>query len=185
MAAAAMAPVLAIVLNAPAAAPSAGAALPLSFLIAFISCGFVGNTVVQFSRKTHSSGSFYAFNCRALGSGAGFLTGWMLWIGYAVLAPGLFTAFGAFTHDYMQSAFNMNVPWWIFSLLGMTVVFGLSIRSIKASVEVDLALLALEVAIFFILAVVAVLKAGNGNSMTYFQPSSSAGGWSGVGLGSV
>src|SRR5215471_18757567 len=145
MAAAAMAPVLAVVLNAPAAAPSAGAALPLSFLVAFVSCLFVGNTVVQFSRKIHSAGSFYAFNSLALGSGAGFFTGWMFWIGYAVLAPGLFTALGAFTHDYMQSSFNVNVPWWAFSLVGMTFVFVLSIRSIKASVEVDLALLALEI----------------------------------------
>ena len=50
LAAAAMAPVLAVVLNAPAAAPQAGLALPLSFLVAFIACLFIGNNVVQFSR---------------------------------------------------------------------------------------------------------------------------------------
>jgi amino acid transporter len=185
MAAAAMAPVLAVVLNAPAAAPSAGAALPLSFLIAFLACGFVGNTVVQFSRQIHSSGSFYAFNSQALGSGAGFLTGWMFWIGYAVLAPGLFTAFGAFTHDYVQSTFDLNVPWWVFSLLATVLVFALSTRSIKASVQVDLALLAGEVVIFLTVATIAIAKSGEGNSMIYFSPSSSPGGWSGVGLGAV
>src|SRR5262249_38529713 len=142
MAAAAMAPVLAVVLNAPSAAPSAGTALPLSSLVAFIACGFVGNTVVQFSRKIHSSGSFYTFNSQALGSGAGFFTGWMFWIGYAVLAPGLFTAFGAFTHDYLQSEFALNLPWCVFSLLAMTLVFQLSVRTIKASVQSDLSLLA-------------------------------------------
>ncbi len=51
LAAAAMAPVLAVVLNAPAAGPVAGAALPLSFLLAFIACLFVGNTVIQFARE--------------------------------------------------------------------------------------------------------------------------------------
>lgn len=185
MAAAAMAPVLAVVLNAPAAAPSAGAALPLSFLIAFVACGFVGNTVVQFSRKIHSSGSFYAFNSQALGSSAGFFTGWMFWIGYAVLAPGLFTAFGAFTHDYVLSSFHLNISWWAFSLLGMLLVFGLSIRSIKASVEVDLALLAIEVIVFITLAAFSIAKAGSGNSLVYFRPGASASGWTGVGLGSV
>ena len=50
LAAAAMAPVLAVVLNAPAAAPQAGSALPLSFLLAFIACLLTGNTVVQFSK---------------------------------------------------------------------------------------------------------------------------------------
>src|SRR3954470_2981855 len=139
--AAAMAPVLAVVLNAPAAGPVAGAALPLSFLLAFIACLFVGNTVVQFSRQLPSAGSFYTFNTAGLGPGAGFFTGWLFWIGYAVLAPGLFGAFGAFVHDYFVSTFGADVPWWIFSLAAMAIVFGLSARSIKASVNIDLTLL--------------------------------------------
>ena len=92
MAAAAAAAVLAVVLNAPAAGPSAGAALPLSFLIAFVACLFVGNTVVQFSRRLPSAGSFYTFNTQGLGQAAGFFTGWLFWIGYALLAPGHDTA---------------------------------------------------------------------------------------------
>src|SRR3954462_12809522 len=82
LSAAAMAPVLAVVLNAPAAAAAAGAALPLSFLIAFIAAALVGNTVVQFSKQLPSAGSFYTFNSQGLGSGAGFFTGWLFWIGY-------------------------------------------------------------------------------------------------------
>ena len=71
MSAAAMAPVLAVVLNAPAAVPAAGAALPLSFLLAFVAAALVGNTVVQFSRVLPSAGSFYTFNSRGLGPAAG------------------------------------------------------------------------------------------------------------------
>src|ERR1700692_3391963 len=83
MSAAAMAPVLAVVLNAPAAVPAAGAALPLSFLLAFVAAALVGNTVVQFSRVLPSAGSFYTFNSRGLGPAAGFFTGWvfLVWDG--------------------------------------------------------------------------------------------------------
>ena len=88
LAAAAMAPVLAVVLNAPAAVPAAGAAMPLSFLLAFVACLLVGNTVVQFARQLPTAGSFYTFNSRGLGPAAGFFTGWLFWIGYAMLAPG-------------------------------------------------------------------------------------------------
>ena len=186
LAAAAMAPVLAVVLNAPAAAPSAGAALPLSFLLAFIACLFVGNTVVQFSRRLPSAGSFYTFNTQGLGPAAGFFTGWLFWIGYALLAPGLFSAFGAFVHDYVVSTWHSDVPWWIFSLGAMAIVFGLSARSIKASVNIDLTLLALEVVIFLILAVAAIIHGGAAhNTATYFSPSSAPTGVSGVGLGVV
>jgi amino acid transporter len=185
LAAAAMAPVLAVVLNAPAAGPVAGAALPLSFLLAFIACLLVGNTVVQFSRRLPSAGSFYTFNSQGLGPAAGFFTGWLFWIGYAVLAPGLFSAFGSFVHDYVAATFNSDVPWWIFSLAAMAIVFGLSVRSIKASVNLDLTLLAIEVVIFLILAVVAILHGGSGNTPKVFLPSSSPTGFSGVGLGVV
>src|SRR6266700_1236560 len=51
LAAAAMAPTIAVVLNAPAAGPVTGAALPLAFLLAFIGSLLVGNTVIQFARR--------------------------------------------------------------------------------------------------------------------------------------
>jgi amino acid transporter len=185
LAAAAMAPVLAVVLNAPAAGPVAGAALPLSFLLAFVACLLVGNTVVQFARRLPSAGSFYTFNSRGLGPAAGFFTGWLFWIGYAVLAPGLFSAFGAFVHDYFLSTFHDSVPWWIFSLGALAIVFGLSARSIKASVRLDLTLLVIEVVIFLVLAFAAIAHSGSGNTPKVFLPSSAPTGVSGVGLGVV
>lgn len=185
LSAAAMAPVLAVVLNAPAAASAAGGALPLSFLIAFVAAALVGNTVVQFARRLPSAGSFYTFNTHGLGPAAGFFTGWLFWIGYAVLAPGLFTAFGAFVQDYVSGTFGVQIQWWIFSLAAMAIILGLSLRSIKASVNLDLALLSIEVVIFMILAIVAVSTAGPGNSGSGFLPSSAPTGFSGVGLGVV
>ncbi len=185
LSAAAMAPVLAVVLNAPAAAPSAGGALPLSFLIAFIAAALVGNTVVQFTRRLPSAGSFYTFNSQGLGPAAGFFTGWLFWIGYAILAPGLFTAFGGFVQDYVASTFGVTIQWWIFSLAAMAIILGLSLRSIKASVNLDLALLAIEVVIFLVLAVIAISTAGPGNTGAVFLPSMSPSGFSGVGLGVV
>ncbi|HLX55902.1 MAG TPA: APC family permease [Ktedonobacteraceae bacterium] len=185
LAAAAMAPVIAVVLNAPAAGPSAGAALPLSFLLAFIACLLVGNSVIQFARKLPSAGSFYTFNTYGLGKTAGFFTGWLFVIGYAILAPGLFTALGAFAQDYVTRVFGANVPWWIFSLVGMAIVFALSIRSIKASVQVDLTFLVIEVIVFLVLAVIAIAKGGSGNSLSVFTPAASPTGFSGVGLGVV
>ena len=185
LSAAAMAPVLAVVLNAPGAGPDAGEALPLSFLLAFIACLLVGNSVVQFSKFLPSAGSFYTFNSAGLGSSAGFYTGWLFWIGYAVLAPGLFTAFGSFVHDYFISTFNSNVPWWVFSLAAMAIILGMSIRSIRASVNVDLILLFLEVVVFLVLSVLAITHAGAGNTIKAFVPSSAPRGITGVGLGVV
>jgi amino acid transporter len=185
LSAAAMSPVQAVVLNAPAAVPAAGAAVPLSFLLAFVAAALVGNTVVQFARAFPSAGSFYTFNSKSLGPAAGFYTGWLFWIGYALLAPGLFTAFGAFCTDYTLSTFHVHVLWWVFSLAAMVVVCGFSLASIKASVNLDLTLLVTELVVFLILSALAVATAGRGNTTAVFLVTSSPKGVPGVGLGVV
>jgi amino acid transporter len=185
LSAAVMAPVIAVILNAPAAAPNSGAALPLSFLVAFVATVFVGNSVIQFTRRLPSSGSFYTFCSHGLGAGAGFFTGWLYFFAFIMFAIGLFTANGAFLHDYLLSEWSADIPWWILSFALMGLVLLLSLRSIKASVRVDLALLGIEMLVFLVLAVIAIAKAGDGNSLEYFSPSSSPDGLSGVGLGAV
>jgi amino acid transporter len=185
LSAAAMAPVLAVILNAPAGGADAGAALPFAFLLAFIAALFVGNTVIEFAKKLSSAGSFYTFCSRALGSLAGFFTGWLYAGAFVVLTIGLFTANGAFLHSYLQSTFNANVPWWILGIALLAIAMTLSVRSIRTSVRLDLILLGLEMLIFALLALIAIIRAGNGNSLTYFNPASGPSGFSGVGLAVV
>lgn len=185
LSAAVMAPVIAVILNAPAAAPNAGAALPLSFLVGFVAALLTANTVIQFSRRLPSSGLFYNFVSHGLGGGAGFFTGWLYFAAFIMFAVGLFTANGAFFHDYLLSEFSVHVPWWVLSLILMGLVFALSITSIKTSVRVDLALLGFEMIVFAVLGFIAIARAGNGNTLHYFSTTASPKGVGGVGLGVV
>jgi amino acid transporter len=185
LSAAVMAPVLAVILNAPAGGADAGAALPFAFLLAFIAALFVGNTVIEFAKKLSSAGSFYTFCSRAMGSLAGFFTGWLYAGAFVVLTIGLFTANGAFMHSYLQSTFAWNVPWWILGMILLGIATTFSVRSIKTSVRVDLTLLAAEMVIFALLALIAIIRAGHGNSLSYFNPSSGPSGFSGVALAVV
>jgi amino acid transporter len=88
--------------DAPAAGASAGKALPIAFLLAFIAAFFVGNTVIEFAKRLPSAGSFYTFCSRSLGSRAGFFTGWLYFAAFMLLTVGLFTAHGAFLHSYLK-----------------------------------------------------------------------------------
>jgi amino acid transporter len=186
LAAAAMAPALAVLLNAPAAAPAAGGALPLAFLLAFLVCLLTGNTVIHFARQLPpSAGSFYAYNCQGLGKTGGFFTGWLFALGYAILAPGLFTALGDFSSAYVRATLGVAVPWWLFSLAGLTLVLILSLWGIRASVRVDLALLLVEVGVFLALALAVLARAGAGRALGGFAPAASPGGWAGIGQGVV
>lgn len=183
--AAVMAPVIAVILNAPAAAGNAGAALPLAFLVAFVAIAFVANSVIQFTRRLPSSGSFYTFCSHGLGSGAGFFTGWLYFAAFIAFAIGLFTAVGAFAREYLQTEWSTSVPWWVLSLIAIALVFLLSLRSIKASARVDLALLGFEMVVFLVLGIIAVARAGGGNSTHYFTADASPKHYGGVALAAV
>jgi len=185
LSAAVMAPVLAVILNAPAAGASAGKALPVAFLLAFIAALFVGNTVIEFAKRLPSAGSFYTFCSRSLGSRAGFFTGWLYFAAFVLLTVGLFTTNGAFLHSYLKSTFGLDVPFLILGLIIIALAMTLSVRSIRTSVRLDLILLGLEMFIFTLLAVICIVRAGNGNSLTYFDPTAAPTGLSGLGLGIV
>src|SRR5271170_5037695 len=68
-----IAPATNMVFTFPIIALKAGPAMPLSFLLAAVVCFFIGNTVSQFFRYMPSSGGYYAFATRGLGSRRGFM----------------------------------------------------------------------------------------------------------------
>ena len=71
-----IAPATNIVFTFPIIALKAGPDMPLSFLLSTIVCFFIGNTVSQFSRYMPSSGGYYSFATRGLGSRVGFMATW-------------------------------------------------------------------------------------------------------------
>jgi len=71
-----IAPATTVVFTFPIIALKAGPAMPLSFLLSTILCFFIGNTVSQFSRYMPSSGGYYSFATRGLGSKSGFMATW-------------------------------------------------------------------------------------------------------------
>ena len=68
-------PATSVVFIFPAIALHAGPVMPLSFLLTTVGL-FVGSTVFQFSKYVPSSGGYYAFATRGLGSRSGFMATW-------------------------------------------------------------------------------------------------------------
>src|SRR5258708_38468839 len=66
-------PATSVVFIFPGIALRAGPVMPLSFVLSTIVCSFVAGTVFQFSKYVPSSGGYYAFATRGLGSRAGFI----------------------------------------------------------------------------------------------------------------
>src|SRR5271157_5415324 len=121
-----IAPAANIVFTFPIIALQAGPVMPLSFLLSTIVCLFIGNTVSQFSRYVPSSGGYYSFATRGLGSRSGFMATWNYLI-YEILGAAGSTGFlGYLISEMLKMQFQVNIPWWSLALAATALIWVLT-----------------------------------------------------------
>jgi len=181
-----IAPATNIVFTFPIIALQAGPDMPLSFLLSTIVCIFIGNTVSQFSRYMPSSGGYYSFATRGLGSRGGFMATWSYLI-YEILGAAGCTGFlGYLISDMLKIQFHVNIPWWSLALAATALIWVLTHHGVQLSARITALLGGLELLIMFVLAIAFLIHPGHGS--TYFaplQPSSSPHRFSGILAGMV
>jgi amino acid transporter len=152
----------------PIVALKAGPDMPLSFLMATIVCLFIGNTVSQFSKYMPSSGGYYSFTTRGLGSRAGFIATWSYLI-YDFLGPaGTLGFLGYLISDMLRNQMDVNIPWWLIVLADFGVVWMLTRSGIRLSMRITALLGGLELLITLALAITFLIHPGPGSS--YLAP---------------
>jgi amino acid transporter len=159
-----IAPATNIALTFPIIALHAGPVMPLSFLLATIVCFFIGNTVAQFSRYVPSSGGYYSFATRGLGSRTGFMATWSYLL-YEVLGPAGSTGYlGYLLSEMLKTQFQVNIPWWVFVIVTLALVWALTHHGIQLSAHVTAVLGGLELLIMLALAITFLVHPGPGSS---------------------
>jgi amino acid transporter len=163
-----IAPASNVVFTFPIIALNAGAVMPLSFLLSTIVCVFIGNTVAQFSRYVPSSGGYYSFVTRGLGTRTGFMATWSYLI-YEILGAAGSTGFlGYLISDMLKTAFQVRVPWWLVALAATALSWVLTHYGIQLSVRITVLLGGVELLIMFALAITFLVHPGPGS--TYLAP---------------
>lgn len=146
-------PAIGVIFTLPFIALYAGPAMPISLFLAMIVCMFIANTVAQFSRYMPSSGGYYTFVSRGLGPRWGFITAWSYFF-YDPLGPAAVLGFaGYLTQNILQSNTGIDIPWWVFSLAGIGVVWALTYRGVSVSTRTAVVLGLIELLVMAALAV--------------------------------
>jgi amino acid transporter len=163
-----IAPATNMVFTYPIIALKAGPDMPLSFLLSTVLCFFIGNTVAQFSRYMPSSGGYYSFATRGLGSHTGFMAAWSYLV-YDLLGSAGSTGFlGYLLSDMLRTAFGAHIPWWLISFAVFAVIWTLTHQGIQLSIRVTALLGGLELLIMLSLSVTFLIHPGPGS--TYLAP---------------
>jgi amino acid transporter len=163
-----IAPATNMVFTFPIIALKAGPDMPLSFLLTTIVCFFIGNTVSQFSMYMPSSGGYYSFATRGLGSRIGFMAAWSYLV-YDLLGTAGSTGFlGYLLSDMLRAGFGVTIPWWLIALVTFAVIWMLTHYGIRLSAHVTALLGGLELMIMLALAITFLIHPGPGS--TYVAP---------------
>src|SRR5579875_334908 len=168
-----MAPGAAIAASIPAGAAFAGGSLPLSVIFAMVACLLCAWCIGELARELPSAGSLATYAARGLHPSLGFLVAW----GYAMVG----------TLHGQWSAYPAGL-WWPWSILGVVIIFLAGFYGIRASTRMGTVLGAFEIAVFVVLAVMFIIRAGAHNTGAVFGTGFTPRGYrglSGVFAGSV
>ena len=175
-----------IVFVFPIIARQAGPDMPISLLLTMIVCFFIGNTVSQFSRYMPSSGGYYSFATRGLGSRNGFMATWSYLI-YDLIGPAGSTGFlGYMLADILRTEFGVNIPWWLIAAAAFALIWVLTHYGIRLSMQSTAIFGSLEILIMLALAITFLVHPGHGSSyVAPLNPASSPHHFAGILAGMV
>jgi amino acid transporter len=184
-----MAPAAATATALSPAIPFAGASLPLAVLLATVACAFIASSIGQLAIHIPSAGGMYTYISRSLGARWGFLSAWVFLIAQPLLLPLVALIWGLYTETLIQTLTGIDIPWYVYTILGNIGVFALTYYGIKLSIRASMVLGAIEISIILALSITIIVAVGTHNDLRVFTPMYSAdsglGGLTGIFQGMV
>jgi amino acid transporter len=186
MSAAIMGPAVSTFFNPQFSTPFSGAATPFVYLICLIAILIAASGIVEMARELPSAGAFYTYVTRGLGPRAGFVTGGLMFVAYALLPPAEVGLIGSYLQSTFRAEFGSNIPWWIIGLIPAGLMMLLAFEGIRSSLRAALILFSLEVLVVVGLALIVVGQGGHdGLTLEPLSPAASPNGFDGLTTGFV
>src|SRR5438445_3426784 len=131
-----IAPAGGVVLAFGAVFAASGIAAPLTVLVATVAIMLLANTVVEFSKRVPSAGSFVTFIGRGLGPFYGLTTAVVLTVGYILGIAAILAATAGFAEMIIHQYLNVHVSWKILAV-AFAILSGLVLTAgVKPSTKV-------------------------------------------------
>lgn len=148
-----MAPAAGVMTGISFIAASAGAAIPLAFLLAGIVSLLIAMSINQLAKHLPSAGGYYTYVSRSISPRMGFMTGWIYFL-YDPLIPNLCTLVAAaYVSSTLSALFGINVPWWLYASIVYLGLGAITFIGIKPSIRTSILFTLLEVGITLVFSV--------------------------------
>src|SRR5205085_1359971 len=159
--AAIMGPAVSTFFNPQFSTPFAGEATACVYLICLVAILIVASGIVAMARELPSAGAFYTYVTRGLGPRAGFITGGLMFVAYALLPPAELGLIGSYVQSTLRTELNIDIPWWLIGIVPAVAMILLALEGIRASLRTALMLFATEIGVVVLLAIILVGHGGH------------------------
>lgn len=157
----------------PLAIQFGGIGAPGGYLLAGIVFMVFAVGFTAMSRRLPNAGAFYAYITHGLGRPVGVGAALVAVVGYNTIAIGFVAGIGVFAAATFRDVFGIDLPWTVWSLLGLVAIGYLGFNRITLSAKVLAVLLITEVLILVVLIVPVLFSGGeHGLSFSSFAPAS-------------
>jgi L-asparagine permease len=110
----------------------AGPGLVLSYAVCGVAAFFVMRALGELVLHRPTAGSFVSYAREFLGPWAGFVSGWMYWLNWAMTGVAETTAVGIYVHKWLP-----QVPQWITALVALVVLLSVNLLSVRLFGELE------------------------------------------------
>jgi amino acid transporter len=158
---------------APAAAAStAGAAVPVAYIIAGVGSLCLASVIVRFTRRIAHAGGLYTYTVRGLGPQVGFLAGWLYAIAFAVGISFVLIISADFLSTVLATNTSIHLGWFPWYCILLALILLIALADIRISTRVQLVFAVIGVLSIVALCVaIAVHGGASGLSLKPFDPS--------------
>ncbi|HEX4444598.1 MAG TPA: APC family permease [Galbitalea sp.] len=185
MSAAIMGPAVSTFFNPQFSTPFSGFATPFVYLATLIVTLIVANGVMEMARVAPSAGSFYTYITRALGPRAGFATGGLMFVAYALLGPIEIGLIGAYLQETLKQQFGVDIPWIWIGLVPWILMVILAFEGIRSSIRVATILFCAEVVVVVAISIIVIANNPHHITAASLSPTTSSHGVGGLVTGFV
>jgi amino acid transporter len=173
-----------LVAGAGNAGKGAGAAVPLAIFFALIGMTAIAWIVALFARRIRAAGSLYDYVTYSFGESAGFVAGWIYYLGILILAVNAVLFLGGLLQDYLHGFYNVGIPYWVLGLIVIVVLFPILYFGVKISTRAQLFLAGFTMLFVLLFAISIIVNGGpQGNTFKPFTVGASPEGWEGTFFG--
>ena len=158
----------------------AGFSSPLSVLLGAIGALCLAYVVSVYARRFSGSGAVYEYLVHGAHPAVGVFSAGLYGLGVLFLGGGgVFIANGFLAENFFSAHLSIHITWWIWGIIALSIAVGLNHLGVRLAIRGVLALAAVSLIPFLILAISIVAQGGDaGNTLSAFGTTHSS--WHGV-----